>query len=101
MRFQCTDEFRGYMNKRKRSVISVEVARSDHSDFEVTELYVRLVTDAFAVYLVRKKGYDMYLLEGGGLVLLPPYHLEIDEVVTFSITKHWIFRCLSIDGIRL
>ena len=92
---------RSYMNRKKKNTISVEVAESNSSDFEVTELYLRLVSDQFREYLVSKKRYRVFPLEGGGNVLLPPYRLEYDEVVIFDIRKVWIFSRMVMQGIRL
>ena len=101
MKFVCTDELREYMQRKHRTVISVEVASSSASDFEVTELFLRLTTEEFASYLIDKKRYRRFPLEGGGSVLLPPYHLEYDETVTFRREKKWLFHHLVIDGIHL
>ena len=79
----------------------VEVASSNASDFEVTELYLRLVKPEFAQYLMQKKRYRERPLEGGGTVLLPPYHLEYDETVTFGRRKRFFFPTLYMEGIRL
>ena len=117
--FYCTKELFTYMKEKGRRVLSVEVASSDHSDFEVTELFLRLVKDEFAEYLKAKKRYrakPLYLLPDGspgptgpapdpadpvGQVLLPPYRLEIDEEVVFDRKRVWLFSKLVMDGIRL
>ncbi|MBQ7563344.1 MAG: hypothetical protein IJT16_05070 [Lachnospiraceae bacterium] len=88
------------MKKKKKMNISVEVASSDHSDFEVTEIYLRLVSDNFAEYLVSKKRY-VAKQSKAGLVLLPPYRLEYDNVITFSLGKFLLFHILKQEGIRL
>ena len=132
MAFYCTNELGEYMKEKGKHVLSVEVASSDRSDFEVTELYLRLVKDDFAEYLKEKKRYrarPLFLeeaaapgeyaptdapgsdadrfsgpktpLEPVGEVLLPPYRLEIGETVTFGLKKVWLFRKLTMEGIRL
>ena len=104
--FYCTEELHEYMKKKRRRVLSVEVASSNSSDFEVTELYLRLVKDDFAEYLKEKKRYrgrPLYVrgTEPAGEVLLPPYKLEIDEDVVFGLKKVLFFDRITMDGIRL
>ena len=101
MKFVCTNALREYMAKKDRQVICVEVASSNASDFEVTEIFLRLAKESFASYLIEKKKYRRYPLEGGGSVLLPPYRLEYDEVITFDRKKKWLIYVLSQEGIRL
>ena len=107
MRYECTREFFEHMKKKQKTVVSVEVATSDTSDFDVSEIYLRFVRDDFASYLIESKHYrerDLYL-EGGdeivGRVLLPKYRLEIDETVRFSLGHFWVFKKLEVEGIRL
>lgn len=95
-----TSELLSYMKKKGKMNISVEVASSDHSDFEITELYLRLVTDDFARYLIQKKRYRG-IRTCEGLVLFPPYRLFTDDKVTFYLRKLWIFRSVRQEGIRL
>ncbi len=95
-----TDDLLDYMNKKKRRNISVEVAVSNNSDFDVAEIYLRLVTDDFAVYLRDKKNYRAIQAQAG-LVLLPPYRLEYEQTVTFKLKKYWIFKALAQEGISL
>ena len=95
-----TPALAAHMQSKKKRNICVEVAQSNASDFEVTEIFLRLVSDSFADYLCKKKRYRM--VEAGQFhVLLPPYKLEIDDVVTFDIKKYWIFTKLICKGIRL
>ena len=100
MEFRITPNLLEYMKKKKKKNISVEVASSDHSDFEVTEIYLRLVSDRFATYLTDKNRYVARQSEAG-LILLPPYRLEYDNVITFSLKKILFFHILKQDGIRL
>ncbi len=88
------------MKRKGKMNISVEVASSDHSDFEITELYLRLVTDDFAAYLIQKKRYRGVRTDQGQ-VLFPPYRLFCNDRVVFSLKKIWIFRSLRQEGIRL
>ena len=100
MEFYYTEELLEYMHKKGKKNISVEVASSDRSDFEVTELYYRFVKDDFALYLRDKQRYVLKETEVG-YVLLPPYRLHYEEKVTFGLKKFWIFRSLTAEGIRL
>lgn len=95
-----TPELLAYMKRRRKMNISVEVASSDHSDFEITELYLRLVSDDFAAYLTEKKRYRSVRTDQGQ-ILFPPYRLFCDEKVTFSLKKIWVFHSLRQEGIRL
>ena len=100
MEFRITPALFEYMKKKRKMNISVEVASSDHSDFEVTEIYLRLVSDRFAEYLTGKKRYVAKQSEAG-LILLPPYRLDYDNVITFSLKKVLFFHILKQEGIRL
>ena len=100
MQVEYSPELLEYMQEKKRKVISIEVAKSDHSDFEVAEIYLRLVTDKFASYLREKKRYRS-VKTNQGEVLFPPYVLEIDPVIRLGLRKRWIFRSLSVEGVRL
>ena len=93
------EALRAYMAKKGMSTIVVEVVSSQHSDFEVTELHVHLVRDGQAEEFKKKK----YRAVAGelGEVLLPPYVLEYDETLSFSLGSFWIFRWIKHTGIRL
>ena len=88
-----------YMDARRKHNISIEVAASNTSDIEVTELFLRLVNDDFAAYL-EKKNYRSIRTEVG-LVLLPPYRLHVDPVIRLNCRKRWLFHSLSVEGVRL
>lgn len=100
MEFVIDDAVLEDMAKKKRRGISVEVATSENSDFEVTEIYLRYVRDEFADYLVEKKNYRRFQA-GTVFVLLPPYRMHYDPVVRIHFEKHWIFRRLAVTGIQL
>ena len=93
-------ELMAYMEKKNRRNISVEVATSNASDFEVTEIYLRLVSDSYASYLTEKKRYRLIKAEGGN-VLLPPYHLVYQDTLVFGRKKRWLFHFLTYQGISL
>lgn len=88
------------MRKKNRKNIAIEVAASNHSDIEVTELWYRFVKDSYADYLVEEKKYRTVTTEVGR-VLLPPYRLHYDETVRFYLQKHWIFTQLKAEGVHL
>lgn len=103
----CTPALAEYMKQRRKTCLVVEVASSNASDFEVTELYLRLASGSHAEYLKKRKRYRglPLCMEGdlspAGEVLLPPYHLHIDDTVRFDCRRYWIFHRLTMDGIRL
>ena len=95
------------MREKKKENLVVEVASSNASDFEVTELYLRLAGDSHARYLKEKKRYRSFPLleeEGenpAGEVLLPPYRLQIEDTVRFDRKKYFLFHKIVMEGIRL
>ena len=52
MKVEYSPELLELLRSKKKRNISIEVASSDHSDIEVTEIFLRYVTDEFADYLV-------------------------------------------------
>ena len=100
MTIEYDPALRAYMEQKGRTTIAVEVVSSQHSDIEITELYVHLVTDRQAAYLKNKRRFRAVVTEAGQ-VLLPPYRLEYDDTVTFCLHKFWVFRSVRQTGIRL
>ena len=100
MTVSISPELAAYMARRHRRILSVEVASADHSDIEVTELYVRLVRDDFADYLVDRKHYRR-VPAGEYEVLLPNYRLHYDEELRFGLKSFWFFHHITLEGVRL
>lgn len=112
MIFTISSDLRDYMDSKKKTHIVVEVAESNASDFEVTEIFYRLCNLSHAKYLM-DKGYKespLYLEEtlddevGEATdmkVLLKPYKFEIEEKVHFYRKKHFLFKSLKAEGIKL
>ena len=100
MEVKYSDELKEYLSGKKRRNVSIEVAASDHSDIEVTELFVRLVTDDFADYLLEKKRYRSFPAPVGRL-LLPPYRLEIGDVIQVDVKKRLWFHRVVFTGVAL
>ncbi len=99
MTFHYTSDLLAYMAEKGRSDIAVEVAATNHSDIDVTEIYIRLVSRKMLQEL-RKKNYRI-IETSVGKVALPPYRLHYDETVTFGLKRFLFFRSLTYDGIRL
>lgn len=100
MEIRYTPELCTYMKEKKKEAMVVEVITSEHSDFEVTELYVHLSEEKQAKFFEEKKKYRVISAPVGKL-LLPPYHLEYEEVITFYLKKYWIFPVIKQEGIHL
>ena len=100
MKIECDASLRAYMDEKGMHTIAVEVMSSQNSDFEVTELYVHLIRDRQVSYFKEKKRFRSVAWEGG-VVLLPPYRLEYDETIRFTLKRFWIFRSVAQTGIRL
>ena len=93
-------ELEEYLKGKKQHNIVVDVATANTSDIEVSEIYLRTVTDENAAYLKEKKKFRGYPASCGE-VLFPNYHLQIGETVRFSLKKVFIFRKIEMDGVRL
>lgn len=100
MNFVYEPALREYMQKKGKRIIIVEVATSNCSDFEVTELNVHFVNEKQADYFKDKKKFRS-VENGVGEVLLPPYRLEYDETVTFGLKSFLGIKQVSYQGIRL
>lgn len=91
-------------NKKKRNII-VEVATSDTSDFDVSELFIRTCDNAHREYLVSKKKYRELPIEGiepsEAVVLLPNYRMEISDEISFDLKKIWFVNKITFEGINL
>ena len=99
MRIEYDEPLKEYMRRKRLSVIAVEVVTSN-SDIEITELYVHLIRDSQAEYFKTKKRFRAVQGELGE-VLLPPYRLEYDDTLRFSLKKVWFFTSVRQEGIRL
>ena len=100
MIFTRSPELAEYMARKKKTHIVLDVAKSDHSDFDVSELFVRLADKEHASYLVEKKRFRERTADGFS-VLLPNYILEYDEEVHFSFRHALFLRLLHVDGAHL
>ena len=100
MEFRYEPELREYMKKQQKSTVVVEVVTSDYSDFEISELHVHLVDEKRAQFFKEKKRYRSKETEMGE-VLLPPFSLQYDDVITFGLKKIWFVKYLSCQGIRI
>jgi len=101
MKIVLDEELRELLRKKKKNIISVEIAKSDHSDFEVSEIFLRLVSRDFADYLIKKKRCRELAAESGESVLLPAYKLEYEETVRFGLKKRGLFQKITWFGIKL
>lgn len=100
MTLTCTDALKDYMNKTGKKIIVVEVATSDSSDFEVSELYLHFTDEKQALLFEKRKNFHRFTLDWG-TVLLPNYRLEYESVVTFDIKKVLFLHLLKQTGISL
>ena len=57
MNFICEPALQEYMQKKKRAAILVEEITSSNSDFEITELHIRLADERTAKLFKTKKRY--------------------------------------------
>lgn len=99
MDIHYTSELLAYMAEKGRNDIAVEVAAANHSDIEVTEIYVRLLSRKMLQQL-RKKNYKI-IETSIGKVALPPYRLHYDSTVTFGLKRRFLFTTITYEGIRL
>ena len=100
MRIEYDEALRAHMEKKGMTTIAVEVVSAQHSDIEVTELYIHLISDKQAAYFKEKKKFRAVQGELGE-VLLPPYVLDYGETVRFSLQSFWISHSVRQTGIKL
>lgn len=105
MKITISEELKKYLEHKNKKNIVVEVMSTDHSDFDITEIYIRTCDFSHRGYLRDKKGYKEFPIEnaqGNGMaVLFKPYKLEIADEVSFDLQKKWIFKSITYDGIKL
>lgn len=93
------------MASKKRNNIVVEVATSDTSDFDVSEIYIRTCDHKHRDYLKNKQGYREYPIEGIDMaeqsVLIKPYRMELSPEIKFDLKKLWVFNKIVFEGIKL
>ena len=99
MEFVYTPELMEYMTARGRQYLVVEVVSSDHSDFEVTELYVHVISEKKAAEFLKKRFVSRPAPVGQ--VLLPPYRLHYADTVTFSLRSFLGIKSVRQEGIEL
>lgn len=99
MRFEYDDALRAYMTAKGKRHIVVEVVSSDHSDFEITELYPHIVGEKKAAEFKRKR----YVVRETdmGEVLLPPYRLHYADTIRFSLRSFLGIKSVRQEGIEL
>ena len=105
MRITISENLKNHLQHKNKRNIVVEVATTDHSDFDVTEIFIRLCDYSHRDYLKEKKGYREFPIEGipqnHMAVLIKPYRLEIGPEVSFDLTKKFIFNKITYEGIKL
>ena len=99
MEFRYQPELLEYMAEKGRNDLAVEVAATNHSDIDVTEIYVRLVSRKMLQEL-RKRNYRI-VETSIGKVALPPYRLHYSPVVTFGLKRRLLFTEITYKGIHL
>lgn len=100
MEFRYEPELLEYMKKKNKMHVLVELITSESSDFDLTELCPRILSDRMARFYVEDRGYKVTKTEVGE-VLLPDYRLEYDAVITFGMKKWGPFKKITQTGIRL
>ncbi len=101
MNIEYSKELIEYMKKRGKSVILVDIASSNTSDFDVTELYLRFITDKHADRLLdENKGYRTEEAPFGRMIF-PPYHMHIDDTVKIGLKRFLFFNMIRYEGLKL
>ncbi len=100
MKFVYEDALKEYMEKTGKRIIAVEVASSNCSDIEVTEIYVHFIKEKQAEYYKAKKRFRGYETEMGE-VLLPAYRLVYEDTVVFGLKTFWFIKSVTYKGIKI
>ena len=97
MEFVYEPDLLEYMEQKKQYNIIVQVAET-HSDIDIQEIHVHLISDKLADFNIEEKKYRVKETSHGR-VLLPRYPLEYEDEVVFGLNKFWIFKTISFKGI--
>lgn len=100
MDITITDDLLEYMERKKKSVIALEVMGSDRSDFEYVELYVHFISEKQVDYFVSRKHFRRFDV-GGVIVLLPNYKLSYKNTLEFFLKKKWYGYAIGYTGVEL
>jgi len=100
MVFEYTPELRAYMEKTEKKSILVELVEINNSDLEVTELHVRFADKRTREVFTAKKRYRAVETDFGE-VLLPPFPLQFEETVTFSLRSVLGIKMIRYKGIKV
>lgn len=100
MTIRYTPELLEYMEKKKNHTILVELVEINNTDVEVVDLHIYLPHPNQKKKFLQEKKYRTVTTEVGD-VLLPPFPLQIEEEVVFSLKKTWIFTSIRCQGIKI
>lgn len=100
MQIIVSPELAAHMRQVNKPNIIVEIAQCDHTDIEVTELHVHLISDKDVRFFIEKKRFRTIDIEEGYL-LLPNYKLEYEDTLTFGLRKILFFKQVTYRGIKL
>ena len=100
MTFEFTPRLRQHIIAAGRHGIIVEIAQSDSSDFEVTELHIHFVTEKQAAGFVQRRGFHPVRTDCC-TVYLPNYRLTYADSVTFDLRSIGPFHTVRCEGISL
>ena len=101
MKIEYSNELIEYMKKHGKSVILVDIASSNTSDFDVTELYLRFITDKHANRLLGEgKGYRAEEAPVGRMIF-PAYHMHIADTVRVYLKRFLFFHMIKSEGLKL
>ena len=89
-----------YMQKKGKNTIVVEEVTINNSDIEITELHIHLIDDKRAEEFISKKRYRSTATDAGQ-VLLPPFKLKYDDVITFGLKSFLGFKYVTYKGIKV
>ncbi|MBS7341264.1 MAG: hypothetical protein KIH00_13635 [Lachnospiraceae bacterium] len=99
MEFVYEQKLQNYMLQKGKKNIVVEEITSNNSDFEITELHIHLIDDRQAEFFKTKKSYYAKNTEMGQ-VLLPPFQLKYDDVITFGLKSFLGIKYVTCKGIQ-
>ena len=100
MTVHYTPELIEYMDKKKNHTILVELVEINNTDVEVVDLHIYLPHPNQKEKFLKEKRYRTVTTDVGE-VLLPPFPLELDEVVTFGLKKVLFLEYMTYKGIKV